>query len=459
MPGAQFQVSSASKAETGLVVMATEYGEATKTRTFAIEDLTARAGSLGARDFANLEEKIPKLPEFDNLMFKGYSRIINVAAESVETTITGSYSFGSRCDAIFDNAGDFLGPIIGKFTISIMAAAVECWWAPKIGQTMIEEAIFYVNAVPIDKHTGLYMNGLDELELKKDKEFGFHEMIGEKVAYIDPNSSQNNLVWKYRGPQYKQTTHTAYTLHVPFRFHFCYEPGFYIPAVAIPFNTLKLSIKFRPLSECYYAVGGASLTTTPTISSASILAEIVVMEEAFATALSDESWEYMYRQLQYQTTSLSDTTANTKIQFQSSIFEMFWFILEDTRVAINDWTHYETNQATATYPITKCKIVSAGSGGERVPERTNLYFARTQYYVYKDKIPETRGMMYQSFQLKSDNFGPAGSLNFTRTGGVELRQTFTTITSSNTGKMYVFAHTWNWFSIDEHSLSVTFQSL
>ena len=138
MPGAQFQISSASKAETGLVVMATEYGEASKARESALEELKGQAiaGKMTAKE---IEDALPDLPEFENLMFKGYSRIINVATETVETTITGSYNFGSRCEAIFDNAGDFLGPLIGKFTLSAMASAVECWWAPKIGQTMIED--------------------------------------------------------------------------------------------------------------------------------------------------------------------------------------------------------------------------------------------------------------------------------------------------------------------------------
>jgi len=324
MSSAQYKISTAHEAEwTGLIIRAEDFGKKVREIMAIKEEWDTYKIANNGKLPADYDERRIAPPRLDNIMITGYNRIMNVNSQSVESTVNGNIAFGSRLETTLDTGADFLGPIFAHFELGIMASAVECWWAPKIGQTMLSEVSFVINSITIDRFTGLYLNSLDEFELDINNETGFFEMIGERVAFIDPMSSQDNLVWRYRGPQYMQLTHPAYTdIYVPLRFHFTREVGFYLPVCAFPFNSLKVIMTIRPLAECWYAAGGAALTTVPTITSASILSEIVCMESMYADRFANSDYEAMFRHAQYSNYSLNAVNYTAKISFISSVFEI-----------------------------------------------------------------------------------------------------------------------------------------
>ena len=143
MSNAQYKISTAHEAEwTGLIIRAEDFGKKVREIMAIKEEWDAYKIANNGRLPPDYDARRVVPPAIDNIMITGYNRIMNVNSQSVESTVTGNIAFGSRLEAILDTGADFLGPIFAHFELGVMASAVECWWAPKIGQQCFQKLVF-----------------------------------------------------------------------------------------------------------------------------------------------------------------------------------------------------------------------------------------------------------------------------------------------------------------------------
>lgn len=191
-----------------------------------------------------------------------HRRHTNFAIESVPQYFSSRADFGSSTSCTITRAGDLASrvfvyveiPSIPRFTdplTSLDDTHRLTAWARHLGFALIQEASIEIGGRRIDKQYGEWLYIWSQLS----------QTSPEAINKLTGNTPALTLLTNGK---------PGYQLCIPLQFWFCRHTGLAIPLVALAASDVKITISFRPLTDC--------IITAPT-HSISILEDAVPFEQ------------------------------------------------------------------------------------------------------------------------------------------------------------------------------------
>lgn len=289
---------------------------------------------------------------FWNMTYKQYT---NFAVESIEITFNGQADFGRRVSAIMSRVGDLAYrtylqvtlPMIGQGLTTAGTNGIWARWLDYIGEQLIAMVEIDIGGQRIDRHYGDFMHIWNQLTLDSEAKKKYYKMIGHttQLTYlVDPQFAEvNGPCSGAAGPAQVCAPRQALpetTLYIPLLFWFCKNPGLALPLLALQFSEVKITVDFRPIAECLWAV--STLTETngrnvaaanaynQSLASASIYVDYVFLDIDERTRLAAEPADYLITQLMYPgEESVGTSTARVKLNLNHPVKELIFVVQPD----------------------------------------------------------------------------------------------------------------------------------
>lgn len=285
-----------------------------------------------------------------------YKQHTNFAVESIEITFNGQADFGRRVSAIMSRNGDlayrtYLQVTLPAITQSHSSGGAGLWarWLDYIGEQIVSMVEIDIGGQRIDRHYGDFMHIWNQLTLDSEAKKKYYKMIGHttQLTYlVDPQfAAINGPCASNGGPAQVCAPRQSLpetTLYIPLLFWFCKNPGLALPLLALQFSEVKITVDFRPIAECLWAVKdlsalsgnqAASLAYSQSLSSASLYTDYVFLDIDERTKLAAEPADYLITQLMYPgEEAVGSTTVRVKLNLNHPVKEVIWVVQPDANV-------------------------------------------------------------------------------------------------------------------------------
>lgn len=398
-----------------------------------------------------------------------YRRHTNFAMESIEQTFNGTVAFGNKVTALISRNGDLVTGMCIEAVIPTLTGGgggAAAAWTNDLGHHLIDECSVEIGGQQIDKHYGDWLEIWAQLTVPASKKAGYREMIGQDTNHSTNYSMLGGLQESDDGANANVGIRTnadgARVVYVPLQFWFCRNVGLALPLIALQYHEVKVSIKFRSLSNLYQEEEGTTTSTSGNLS-AKLWTDYIYLDTDERRRFAQVSHEYLIEQLQVNNTSSSSTGVSASLTFNHPVKELIWTVQENTFVAagFSQWSNYTDHKAanagdTGTVGELHVRpMVPAGdvvarnavltaklklNGHDRFATRSGDYFNLEQTYKHHTCIPTSPGINVYSFALKPEDHQPSGTCNFSRIDNAEL-----TITrrNGNAANVRVYAVNYN----------------
>ena len=310
-----------------------------------------------------------------------YRRHTNFAVESIEQTINGSVSGGSKVSVTVARNGDLLNRMYVE--VSTSDTGVD-------GFDLIEYAEVEVGGQIIDKHYGAWMKIWCDLTHAHDKKMMLNGMVCSNTDCGCGAAAGNVSV-------------------IPLQFWFCRNPGLALPLIALQYHEVKLNIKFCTPS------GG-------TINGAEVWCDYIFLDTDERRRFAQVSHEYLIEQVQHSSVNVAKIagvagtdakntdSARMELRFNHPVKELVWRHTTGTACC---------NAATGEASL--CSALLQLNGHDRFRKRPGNHFSKTQRYEHHSGATLAGATCVNagvincySFALKPEEHQPSGTCNFSR---------------------------------------------
>ena len=318
-----------------------------------------------------------------------YRRHTNFAVESIEQTINGSVSGGSKVSVTVARNGDLLSRMYVEVSTSVTGVGS----VGADGFDLIEYAEVEVGGQIIDKHYGAWMKIWCDLTHAHDKKTMLNGMV---CSNTDCGCGAEGNVSV-----------------IPLQFWFCRNPGLALPLIALQYHEVKLNIKF-----C------SPTGTGQTIDGAEVWCDYIFLDTDERRRFAQVSHEYLIEQVQHSSvnvdkiagvlfadaSSKNTDSARMELRFNHPVKELVW----------------RHTAGTACCPTTAgeaslCSALLQLNGHDRFRKRPGNHFSKTQRYEHHSGATLTGAPCVNagvincySFALKPEEHQPSGTCNFSR---------------------------------------------
>jgi len=160
------------------------------------------------------------------------------------------------------NMPDIWSPFYWNADISCNKTPFEFQWIEKIGASMIKDITIYAGSNILSKYSGEYMSVAIERDDTSKKEL-WNRMVGNVNAMTNPgeayqngnyypNADYNSLHKPDFLPTDVEPSIKGRQLYIPLESWFCQKNGkLALPLVALQYQEVEISIRFRPIKELY----------------------------------------------------------------------------------------------------------------------------------------------------------------------------------------------------------------
>lgn len=159
------------------------------------------------------------------------------------------------------NMPDIWSPFFWK-DIHCNKTPFEFQWIEKIGALMIKDITIYAGSNILSRYSGEYMSAAIERDDTSKKEL-WNRMVGNVNAMTNPGEAYQNG-YNYPNTEYNSSPDDGFLstdiepsirgrqLYIPLESWFCQKSGkLALPLVALQYQEVEISIRFRPIKELY----------------------------------------------------------------------------------------------------------------------------------------------------------------------------------------------------------------
>lgn len=184
--------------------------------------------------------------------FKSVSRRHTAfAIESIQQTINGTVDFNQRVTATISRNGDLMYGAMLEITVPTIAENVDASWVSGLAYAILNVAELDIGGQRIDRITGQYLDMMQELSIKEEKQAGLNKMVGRDWTGKDVFGLPSKIGgMKNPGKMY-----------LPLDFFFSKSPNLALPIIALQYHEVKLTFTFAEASTCLRSYVAASATT------------------------------------------------------------------------------------------------------------------------------------------------------------------------------------------------------
>lgn len=318
--------------------------------------------SVGIQD-----EDLTGTPEY-SFFESSYVEYTPFAMESIEQTFNGQADFGRKVHTVISRNGDLAGFTVLQMTypeINQMmgqtnyttgaTSGVYARWLDFPGEQVIAKIEVSIGGQKIDTHYGDSMHIWNQLTISAEHQRTYFSMVGNttQMTFItDPSFADVDGPCDSLAPRQVCAPRNALpetTLYVPLQFWFCTNPGLALPLVALQFHDVKISVDFRPIDECLWAVTtlncmtdgvaapgkpvAAAVAYNQSMVAASIYVEYIFLGKEERIAVAKEDHSYLITQLQFSgEESVGSSSNKIKLTGSHPVKEIIWVVQPDANV-------------------------------------------------------------------------------------------------------------------------------
>lgn len=355
-----------------------------------------------------------------------YRRHTNFAMESMEQTLNGNASFGSKVVCRIARNGDLVGACYVEVNLPAGDDSTNDDWCNRVGFRLLKQVELRIGGQMIDRQTGLWMHVWSELTHSDEQKRLLDSLVGESNANGDPAGSKKND---------EETK-----LFIPLMFSFCRNPGLALPLIALQYHEVELHIEFSTLAECKSSAGSADpFSNNKVLGNVTVWCDYIFLDTEERRDFAQEPHEYLIETVQNQEHSISGTSTNSlRLNFNHPCKELMWVAQKDSNSGdqFTDFTNDASSSAAGSVGmVEEAKLLL--NGQDRFAARGDVYFNRVQPYQHHTGCPDL-GVYCYSFALKPEEHQPSGTCNFSRIDNANLN-----VKCKGTCKLTVMAHCYN----------------
>lgn len=211
-----------------------------------------------------------------------------------------------------------------------------------------------------------------------------------------------------------------YIIELPF--HYADAISEALPLVTVPFNTIKVYVKFAPLidmiqvSDCNIDVH--KIDDSPLVNQdlyAYVINSYVYLSAPEREWFADRSYQTIVRQTQSDTYSGTGASQDFDVRMSFPVRE-FHFLIRRQK-AIDQNYHFDLSGYNGTDPISSAELTF--NGATRFYESAKM-MRLINNERYHTSVPETH-IYTMSFAIDPEKVGPSGSVNLSRLDRVRIR--------------------------------------
>lgn len=403
----------------------------------------------------------------------------------------GAANFGNEWSSVISRAGDYLTSVwlraeLPAITLSFNNGNTQgtvLRWTRNVGHNLIREAVITFNDLVAARFDSFHLDFWAAFTTPADKRVGYNNMIGNTdelvqygAAYIDPAVTNLNKPpgWPLNSGQLP-----ARHINVPLPFFFTRDSGISLPTAALPYNDMRITVKFRDWNEllvvqdtgrnplvtdatwngqCRQAtLADISGSTAPTVN-AYIWANYAIVSNDERKRMACAPRDILIEQVQTAPLQafIPRTTPNPQYDIRFSHAIKVLFFAARNKTLVSDWSNYSNalprsdtlatgatgvmkprvinlnpaddpsyNNATgyffvggASDPIQKTSLVYENTA--RLSEMGSDYFSLVNPWYCAPTIPDVAGYHSYSYSLDFFCLDPMGSTNYGKLTNVSI---------------------------------------
>jgi hypothetical protein len=351
-----------------------------------------------------------------------YRRHTNFAVESIQQTINGTASPGSRVSVTVSRNGDLLKNLWIQYNPqSVIGAASSTTVAPDVGHAMLYQLELEIGGQLIDRQYGKWLTVWRDLcNVNPTGSQGAILATGAEPAmnpasYARCSTLYDRMSYNHQGKDSVTASDAPTSAYVPMKFWFCRNPGLALPLIALQYHEVKFNIVFAASSAVLLA-GALNL------SSVSVYADYIYLDTTERRQFAQNAHEYLIDQLQLQ----SEAPASTiRLNFNHPVKELVITGQPGSATSTKPLVGGATPGTFVDFPATSSntlKIVLNGT--DRFTERPITYFTRNQVWECHTgygSVASPDAIAVYSFALRPEEHQPSGTCNFSRIDTAQLK--------------------------------------
>ena len=356
-----------------------------------------------------------------------YRRHTNFSMESIQQTISGSVSAGSRVTATISRNGDLVSRMYAEVDATSQATALTQWAVSSghnIGFNTLKEIELEIGGQRIDNHTSTFMTVYDELtnpEYKAVRSQADHNTeITTAITSIEDNLIYAPTPYQHMIGGFYGCAAAAHTFRVPLQFWFCRNPGLALPLIALQYHEVKINITLEELANN----NGLALTS---LDGLRLWCDYIYLDTDERRRFAQVSHEYLIEQVQMQTGAggaAAGTDSTITLNFNHPVKELIWCSRLTAATEPTSFVRLAQSDSTSNQGSVGAANVGKGllklNGHDRFEARPMNYFTQTQPYQHHTNMPLVSRIGVYSFALKPEEHQPSGTCNFSRIDNAQL---------------------------------------
>ncbi len=333
-------------------------------------------------------------------------------------------------------------------------------WSSKLGFALLNYVSIAIGGIEIDKQYGDWLNIWDELTGNRFMDKVFNKMIGNVKTLTEVN----------------RDTKPEYILYIPLQFWFCRYNGLALPLVALQYNEVTITVKFKQFGECfYYGELTEAERADPVVRkqrikelglpklddylensnkdlTAYLLIDYIYLDREERKRFAQSSHEYLIEQVQInEIDDATDLLRNITLDFTHSCKQIIWIAQNVKRTTytdghdpINCFCYADTIPSTNKLNSILTHSTLEFNGKTRVPKLESTYYNYIQPHQIYGTSPALGINMY-SFSFRPQEHQPSGSANLGRIPHVLLKLDFVEelINADNAYNIRIYAVNYN----------------
>ncbi len=380
-----------------------------------------------------------------------YRRHTNFAIESIQQTINGSVSPGSRVSVTISRNGDLLKNLWVQYNPSLLVGSGVTTSAADLSHALLQIVEIEIGGQLIDRQYGLWLTIWRDLT--EQNPCGQQGELGANGAEPDinttsvPSTRYQRMAYTHNGAFTTSSSLAPSMAYIPMRFWFCRNPGLAVPLIALQYHEVKFNIQFSLASTYLYGSNPVSNLATANFA---VYADYVYLDTTERRQFAQNAHEYLIDQLQQQQESQSTSQNNTiRLNFNHPVKELIWV---GSPLALTASSSQDVISGGATPSAittisgatTESNIKIILNGTDRFTARNLKYFTRNQVWDCHTGFGATSvadSIALYSFALRPEEHQPSGTCNFSRIDTAQLA--FYCGTGETVSALTIFAVNYN----------------
>lgn len=338
---------------------------------------------------------------------KQFKRHTKFSLELLDNPFDEAPDFGKTVTCTIGRRGDLIRNIYLRMDLPAIDVA-QLRYTASIGNALIEYADLIIGGKRVERINGEYMEIYGELFVDESQQ--------RALDYVAGKAYHKNALGSATTGLYPRN----FIVQLPF--YFVRSDPLSIPLVALDYQEVEVTIKFRDLDRVLVnpVNDGSTVPSGKSMSNVTLPVEYVFLSDGEINQFRNQKSDYVISQLQMQRFRTNSLENQIKLEFINPVKELYIVVQDMSKVQSNlylgnDWFNYE-NSSNADVNYQHLRSLKLDFNNETMIDDSvadALFLNYLQPMNRHTRVPQRKIYNY-SFSIDPENYLPTGQVNMSR---------------------------------------------